>query len=568
MSATVQSRRLTIHPAMIFDVISRQAGSLSKALLEGVMNCVDAGSTRCDITLSESEYTIRDDGKGFRDQDEIISFFETFGTPHTEGDAVFGRYRMGRGQGFSFGVNRWKTGCFDMCVDIKGRGLDYDLIANPEPIFAGCDIHVSLYDRLSPGDYSGTIREMKSLCQWIPIPVYLNGALISTSIKDAKWDVETDDFVIKCQSTGGVKVYNLGAYVTTYSSFDFGGFNGTVVSKKQLQVNFARNDILVAKCEIFKDIKAKLRAMSNHERKRSNRLTASDRAAILREAYEGGEIDADFAEKKLIPTFPSQHVTLNSVIFNRRFCIITPQHDQRLVDRLKNERNGPVLIKSEIMSWIGLDDGDTLGLIEFFQDAHRKHLEARGVFPHFTEMKAVKFEDLTQNMSATYKVIPSHKAKKGQLLALETLRRFTNEIVRQLIDRGVETGYRQLQVGESSTALAWTDGHSRVTFDSAYLDECIKTSGGIQSLVNTYLHELMHVDSDEESHIHDEDFYRMFHDVSLDPTFGAIGMSAIIYFVTRASRLGIKTGAKLVREVDTMFKFAATEDSEIQQEAA
>lgn len=157
LATHTQSRRLTIHPAMIYDVIARQSGTVSKAIMEGVMNSGDAGATRCDVTITDTEYFVTDDGKGFRDQAEIVSFFETFGTPHSEGDATFGRYRIGRGQGFSFGVNQWLTGCFDMRVDIKGRGLDYDLSVHPEPIFDGCCINVTLYDRLSPGDLAATI---------------------------------------------------------------------------------------------------------------------------------------------------------------------------------------------------------------------------------------------------------------------------------------------------------------------------------------------------------------------------------------------------------------------------
>jgi hypothetical protein len=40
-----------MHPKLLLDVIQRQAGTLSKAILEGVMNAVDAGATHGAITL-------------------------------------------------------------------------------------------------------------------------------------------------------------------------------------------------------------------------------------------------------------------------------------------------------------------------------------------------------------------------------------------------------------------------------------------------------------------------------------------------------------------------------------
>jgi hypothetical protein len=123
----MEQRQLTVHPAILYSIIKSQAGSLSKALLEAVMNAVDAGATKCSIKLDSSSFEVKDNGKGFSSRQEILDFFETFGTPHTEGDARYGKFRMGRGQMFSFGINTWQTGHFTMVVDIKGKGLDYSL---------------------------------------------------------------------------------------------------------------------------------------------------------------------------------------------------------------------------------------------------------------------------------------------------------------------------------------------------------------------------------------------------------------------------------------------------------
>ena len=124
-----ETRRFKMHPKLLFDVIQRQAGSLAKAVLEGVMNSIDAKATKCRITLTNNELTISDDGTGIRTRKSIEDFFETFGQPHDESEGkVYGTFRMGRGQLFAYGKNRWRTGPFEMKIDIKNKGLDYELI--------------------------------------------------------------------------------------------------------------------------------------------------------------------------------------------------------------------------------------------------------------------------------------------------------------------------------------------------------------------------------------------------------------------------------------------------------
>ncbi len=124
-----EQRRLTVHPHLIYDVITMQAGTLSKAIQEGVQNTFDAGATRCDVRLTSAQFTVTDDGKGFGSREEVEQFFEVFGLPHepTSGTQRFARFRMGRGQIFSFARTTYESDRFTMAVDIKNSGLDYEL---------------------------------------------------------------------------------------------------------------------------------------------------------------------------------------------------------------------------------------------------------------------------------------------------------------------------------------------------------------------------------------------------------------------------------------------------------
>ena len=128
-NAHSQTVAFQMHPDLLRSVIRKQAGSLDKAILEAVMNSIDAGSSSVNIQLLTDKVIITDDGRGFRDAQEIQDFFATFGTPHKEGDATYGKFRMGRGQMFAFGKNTWRTGTFQMDVDVDVH-LGFDLQEN------------------------------------------------------------------------------------------------------------------------------------------------------------------------------------------------------------------------------------------------------------------------------------------------------------------------------------------------------------------------------------------------------------------------------------------------------
>src|ERR1700692_2131939 len=104
MAEKQQRRSLKVHPAILHSVIGAQSGTLGKALLEAIMNSHDSSSAECKVTLTKTSFEVRDDGRGFQSEKEIEDWFETFGTPHAEGDAEFGRFRVGRGQLLNFGI--------------------------------------------------------------------------------------------------------------------------------------------------------------------------------------------------------------------------------------------------------------------------------------------------------------------------------------------------------------------------------------------------------------------------------------------------------------------------------
>ncbi len=114
-----ENRKFKMHNNLLHTIIFKQSGSIEKAILELLMNSNDANSTRIDINYDSTKdtFTIADDGKGFTTDEEIEAFFDTLGTPHKDGDAKFGRFRIGRTQIFAYASTVWRSGTYRMTVD-------------------------------------------------------------------------------------------------------------------------------------------------------------------------------------------------------------------------------------------------------------------------------------------------------------------------------------------------------------------------------------------------------------------------------------------------------------------
>ena len=71
MVKATEQHEFQMHPNLLKDVITRQAGTISKAVLEGVMNSIEAGATKVEIELRAAYLTISDDGRGFTDKTQV-----------------------------------------------------------------------------------------------------------------------------------------------------------------------------------------------------------------------------------------------------------------------------------------------------------------------------------------------------------------------------------------------------------------------------------------------------------------------------------------------------------------
>jgi len=540
-------------PALLFSVISSQAGTQGKAVLEAVMNSIDAGASKVKVEITEEGFVMEDDGKGFADKSEIVSFFETFGTPHKEGDAVYGKFRMGRGQIFNFGANTWETGQFKMTVDIKNLGLDYNLSELAKP-FPGCKITGQWYDVLKPSGIDAIVREVKGLVAYAQIPVFLNGTQINKLPAGEKWDVVSDDAYIKLKETGSLDVYNLGVLVRSYPSYQF-GTGGVVVSRKQLEINFARNDILVTKCLVWKSIQATIKPMVTKKiEKKATRITEDERR-MLASQVRGGELDwNECSELRLLTDICGNQISLNKFMHLGSMKVSVAESGDKTAIVI-HERKMAFVLNVSSLHRFGVNE--LSDLIDIMDKVKPHYLDCENLRNQNTE-----FNELNKLISNGHTVLQEKELDRDEVRALRCLEDASYAISGAVAERtGVSYQRpRKLFAGVSDVAQAWTDGSSYVVIHRRFLKQLhTRGWGAALKLVQLLVHELLHDDENMGSHTHDETFYEEYHDILQDSWAVCNSIDTIITGYAKRLR---KEGKNVAASVKKAEDAIATTDLE------
>jgi len=553
-------KKLVPHENLLYDVILRQAGSLSKATLEGVMNSVDAGAKRIDIELNSHSVVIVDDGRGFRSEKEIDEWFAQFGTPHevdeddNSTDARFGRFRMGRGQLFAFGQNTWVTNEFRMEVDIKREGLDFEVYTDPKSLHDGCHVSVTLYTPLDAHDLMNTEKEIIKFCKYIDVDLYLNGTKINEDPKDLQWDYETEDGWIKVISSGeggvntynrgkGVDVYQQGVYVETISHWDV-GVGGVLVSKEPLKLNFARNQVMRSTCPRWKRMYKLLKETGQNEVKKKTNLDAAERAAMTAQLRSNGMNFHDATSMRLFldvqgKTWSSNQIA-NAYSSKGKFHL-TPAHrlvisfaplNDRKADHLMQTSQALVFDEQLLKEWECAPEDFIEEVLKQFQWSHHSRIVYRPIHEiddrDDGEYYLLDEKELTPRQKQVKQIL------QGCGYHLQWLFWRYNE-------ERIVSKQRTIRFGKSPHARAWTDGETYIAFNIEEITKRLNTMtpGKWAELALLMLHEYCHASPNTEAHTHDPHFYKLYHDLSDEmPELGEKMHRTYLRMLARASKNG------------------------------
>lgn len=519
---TPSAHDFQMHPELLRSVIKKQAGSLDKALLEGIMNSIDAGAQRVNVTIEPLRVTINDDGRGFRDADEVREFFATFGTPHTDGDATYGRFRMGRGQMFAFGINTWRTGTFKMDVDINKR-LGFELETDlPQQI--GCSIDIKLYDALSLADVHNTTRAISKMVKYTPIPVYINGEKVNVDIDPKKFPQTIAEGYINTVSAqyGGLDVYNLGVLVCTMPAWKF-GVSGIVVSRQQLDVNFARNDIL-ATCKVWRKIKAVVDASGKKEVTRRATLTEDEQENIINRLVTRDLRVHEEDGIRFLRDVTGKAWTPAQVRRARFEAYSVAERGNAYGDKLIQAGKAIVF------------DKDCLALFECEPN------EVFQKFPFDGMPSFATLESLTVGISASGTILPKKQWKPSEKAWNAVARRMQYYLSHgrwDAVSRQYIRDYkaRRIDIGTSDVADGWTDGSTYIALGREYISTLKMFKRGVPN-VNAFtkmamllIHEACH-NTDSRENVHSPDFYREYHD--LTAKFAGLMVADTLAYMTPA----------------------------------
>ena len=522
-----------MHKGLLMKVIKDQAGTLPKGILEGTMNLIEAGSPKGDIVFEVNDgkaiLKINDKGRGIPTEKELIEHFETFGTPHDKSENKrWAKFRMGRGQLFAFGKNIWRTATFEMEVDIDNWGLVYHLKKNL-PYVQGCQITVELYENPIDGySYNSIDRfkdKIRDLVEFVSTPIYFNGEQINTPAEDLKWTFEDDDAYYLFGEGTDLRIYNLGAYVMSRAVY-YTGVAGVIVSKKQLEVNFARNDIK-STCPIYRHIGevVKDNRIKETRKKKYTAMSANQRIALLFDLRDGVQKYKDLVGKRIFKTSQGKWQTLKMIFSNKQKWTFAPD-GSRKADSVM-EKGEALCLSSSILSQLGYtgpkasffnwllkeqlrNNPSESGWNQNVCSWDRKEIQNNIVYKTRTHIPYDKndcigtetFECLTDGFTSSYTVCPQNKLTIVEKRVLSVLNYFDC------------WGDRRLSIGRSDEAFAWTDGETYIVLDKNYLKNInLSNKYEIHRLFATLIHELAHDIKTEGSHSHSPEFDARFREI-------------------------------------------------------
>lgn len=553
---------------LLYHTICSQAGTLEKALAELVMNSIDAGGSRVDVTLTPTTFSVIDDGRGFTDREEVDSFFATFGTAHHDGDgAIYGQFRMGRGQIMAFTRNRWRSGPFMMHVDIKEMGLTYDLTTFENDIAPGCRIEGELYEPLTPAQVIQTTDALTEMVKYMPIPVYINDVLAAAGCDNMKWSTVTEDayFLFK-PNDYRLAVYNLGVLVSSYPADRF-GVGGIVVSRKRLGVNVARNDIK-ASCPIWKSIQKELRKHSGlAETQRKEPWTENRRARVLW-AIVNNDFQSEAEAKQALdaPVFTDitgRHYSISTLI--KRAASgrepITVSGPSTIVLRT-HESGGVFALSDKVEARSRKDLSETIDRIV-------KTIESWKSLPYLYDIGALmRIKDRIKPADQInwpddddHTPVKEKDLTRAELAVLNSIRNG-----QYLVAHAMGVKQRALAVYESDTTDGSTDGSTIIWINRKFLT--IDSSPGaavgmFAAIVALLVHEYCHDDDDSKAHGHSAEFYEQFHNImgqtGRESAVSAIGLMANLWMQQRR-RYGLKLRAGDLRTLDIVASVADDTD--------
>jgi len=540
-----ETRQFTVSPNIIYSLIKAQAGSLAKAVTECVMNSVDAFAKRVDVKVTPTHISIVDDGVGFQSREEIAAWFETLGFDHNvEGNhRSFGAFGIGRAQLWSFAPTKWTTHSFVMDVDIKNKGLDYDLHETVQgKSLSGLAIEGKFYKPLEPAELIRLEQELRRLIQFVDVPVTLNGVNLCTKPASQRWDFETDDawFQFTADQNGkhiignGVEVFNMGVRVFNVRHTSY-NVSGRMVTKPgvKLALNMARNEVLVAECPVWARVVKVLEANAVEPvapKAKAVKVSAETIAERVQQASSGSTAAEAFVDIRGRNRSLSSIWRVSNVI-----CFADPSSEKA---KSAHQLKLAVVLKPETLQRFGCKNAKELQEMLFSALANGSdYLREKILSVNFYDTLA----EALPTMDDRFEVLRTEELDPMQRVLVQALSRTKNRLRQNCTDYlGIKPPYGEVRAGKSDVAKAWTMSHE-IVLDHKVLKQATRGFSGFQAAIGHVMHEMAAgmVDSNTE-HEHPSSFYEHLQTLWLDSKLIDVTIAGYQYFTRQCSKKQIE----------------------------
>jgi len=455
-----------MHPSMLMDVITRQAGTIEKSWLEAVQNAIDANASKIVFKIQKDFFSVEDDGVGMS-KEEVVKCFEVFGYSAKRGTEKLGEFGAGRGQIFAQGKVAWGTNDNIMMVDVKGQGLSYQLKKTEKgKEMKGTSIIVRTYDKVPY--LESKIERFSEWVKYVSIPVIVNGDVVSQK-KLENMDAIPEAYISISTSDEYVTVYNQGLFVKR----EYRGVGAIIISRRKLMVNFARNDVM-DECPVFRRIMLEVDGLIVQELdKPSTYLNDGCRKEVIRLMKSSDEMRHKFYDKPVIRMANGKYVSLKEIEENGSYSFFDGK-DSNVADHFIT--HGQIVLRR---------DPHIMGLI-------------KSIFSGGSTTEK-DYSEMVESLGSVTSKIINEMSLKGE--EADSWR----QIVRLYEALGCS---RRLRLGSCPILSAWTDGRSFITVEARHVKHLALTE-----VFLTLVHEMAHDSDTSNTDLHSPEFYEKFYDL-------------------------------------------------------
>ncbi|WP_321820814.1 MULTISPECIES: ATP-binding protein [unclassified Burkholderia] len=538
-----------LDPAIIHHIIYSQAGSIGKAVIELIMNSVDANAKTVTLSMTKEGFRCRDDGAGFATRGDVLRYFGRFGTPHEEGDATYGRFRLGRGQIMAHASTVWRSRDWQMTVDTRTMGYGYDLDDLGDDVrVLGCEIVGQWYEQLTDTELLSATQEIRDLVRYTPVAVDLNGRIITRDPRAERWDHEDEYAWYRVKVEGAVSIYNQGVLVRHDAAQQWGA-GGLIVSKKAIALNVSRTEILRKTCQIWKPIAKQFGAMAREISARlgEHRKTEARREKAAHDLLAGDEnVLKIFESEDVVTVLPGKRQLSMYAFLSAASRNYKGKATVTVAENAFDVPKGEAIAREGIALVV-----HPCTLARF--GCHNTE-DFRDVIDRILPVVQARWSDLSQQDRYRFRMWRVEETSVPEFIEFGTLReayieRTVMVTEKDALDRetrrlwtalrwciqeyaGLCSGGRVMRrgrhrrlawdeprkhilLGESNTMQAWTDGETYIAFNVDVVKRLradpIKTAAHLFGLTE---HEVAH-QGDSIDCGHDEAFYQRYHEISI-----------------------------------------------------